>query len=140
MDLLFEGMMFAIMPSILFVAWTVWRSTSNIDATAMAPPPRKVHPKLPYAGRSQLLRGRQLRRVLGPTVFVGTLGLMAKRKEGWEKGQGKASQPAKSTNSRVPTPESITDASGRPGTDLLKVIYDDYNDKPTYSGHRKGFS
>ena len=42
------------------------------------------------------------------------------------------------TKSRVPTPESISDKGKYP--DLSEVIYDDYNDKPTYSGHRQGFS
>ena len=62
------------------------------------------------------------------------------KKLGWQKGDKAPGSPTGVTNSRVPTPESITDASWRPGEDLSKVIYDDYNDKPTYMGHRKGFS
>jgi len=67
------------------------------------------------------------------------------RKRGWEKGLGKFAKDGPKngpqvTNSRVPTPESITDASRRPGENLSKVLDDDYNDTPTIRGVRKGFS
>jgi len=67
------------------------------------------------------------------------------KKEGYQKGFGRFAKDGpdngpRVTNSRVPLPESITDASRRPGEDLSGVLYDDYNDKPTVRGVRKGFS
>jgi len=70
---------------------------------------------------------------------------MLRKREGWQRGLGKYAKDGPDngpqvTNSRVPTPESITDASRRPGEDLSKVLYDDYNDESTIRGVRKGFS
>jgi len=64
------------------------------------------------------------------------------RKQGWEKGLGKFAKDGPNngprvTNSRVPTPESITDASRRPGEDWSDQIY---NEDYPIRGVRKGFS
>ena len=67
------------------------------------------------------------------------------RKKAGKKGLGKFAKDGPNngprvTNSRVPIPESFTDPSPRHGEDLSGVLNDDYNDKPTVRGVRKGFS
>jgi len=65
---------------------------------------------------------------------------MAKKKQGWEKGLGTFAKDDNSLpvrQSRVPTPESITDASRRPGKDWSDQIY---NEDYPIRGVRKGFS
>jgi hypothetical protein len=64
------------------------------------------------------------------------------KKQGWEKGLGKFAKDGpkngpRVTNTRVPTPESITDASRRPGEDWSDQIY---NEHYPIRGVRKGFS
>jgi hypothetical protein len=63
------------------------------------------------------------------------------KKEGWQKGLGRFAKDGPNngprvTNSRVPTPESLTDASRRPGEDINRELERDY----PVRGTREGFS
>ena len=63
------------------------------------------------------------------------------KKEGYQKGFGRFAKDGpdngpRVTNSRVPLPESITDASRRPGEDINRELERDY----PVRGTREGFS